>query len=121
MQVLTDGVIAFLSAVGLMTLLWLLTELLWSRQRRKIPLVLVLSVAGEAEDLAYMLYLTAEQRNRWSPDQPIRLVDCGLDADARQQAETLCRNLSGTKLTTPEELKKELKERGTQTWESAAR
>ncbi|MBE6940141.1 MAG: hypothetical protein E7457_04915 [Ruminococcaceae bacterium] len=121
MQLVLDGAIAFLSAVGLMTLLWLLTELLWSRQRREIPLMLVLPAAREAEDLEYRLQLLAEQRSRWNPELPIWLVDCGLSASARERARELCRSLPGVELTEPVELAGKMQEKGNEPWESAAR
>ena len=121
MQLLTDGAIAFLSAVGLMTLLWLATELLWGRQMREVPLLLVLPAGGEAEDLEYALQLLAERRSRLEPGVPILLVDCGLTGPARERARDLCRGLPGVELAEPEELTERLKEKGNEPWGSAAR
>lgn len=89
MTVLHEGIIAFLAAVGLTTVVWLLAGILLRTSRRCVPeLMLVLPLRGEA------LAMEADMRElRRLQGQlagaKIVLADCGLTADARALAQYL--------------------------------
>ena len=90
MLLLQDGVLAFLSAVGLTTIVWAVAgALLHAGGRPAIPgLLLVLPVKGEA------LALEADVRELRRvqgglPGAKLILADCGLTPDARALAQYL--------------------------------
>ena len=85
MNVFRDGVIAFFSAVGMTTVVWLLAGAVLHAGRPTIPgLLLVLPVRGEA------LALEHDGRVRSSlPGAQIVIADCGLTAEARGLADYL--------------------------------
>ena len=82
MNVFRDGVIAFFSAVGMTTVVWLLAGAVLHAGRPTIPgLLLVLPVRGEVREL---------RRVRSSlPGARIVIADCGLTAEARGLADYL--------------------------------
>ena len=57
MELMGDGLIAFLAAVGVSTILWLLAETLLRRQRPVAEAVLVLPVRGDGVTLKRALFL----------------------------------------------------------------
>ena len=77
MKLMGDGLIAFLAAVGVSTILWLLAETLLRRHSPVAEAVLVLPVRGDGATLERALHLTMEQRA--TGETPILLADCGLD------------------------------------------
>ena len=89
MTLLQDGVLAFLSAVGLTTVVWFLAGTLFHTGRPMIPgLLLVLPLRGEA------LALEADVRELRRlqgqlPGAKIILADCGLTEEARGLARYL--------------------------------
>ena len=89
MTMLQDGFIAFLSAVGLTALVWLVAGAVLHTGRPAIPgLLLVLPLRGEALALeADMRELRRLQARL--PGPKIVLADCGLTEDARELAEYL--------------------------------
>ena len=89
MTMLQDGFIAFLSAVGLTALVWLVAGAVLHTGRPGIPgLLLVLPLRGEALALeADMRELRRLQARL--PGTKIVLADCGLTEDARELAEYL--------------------------------
>ena len=64
MKLMGDGLIAFLAAVGVSTILWLLAETLLRRHSPVAEAVLVLPVRGDGATLERALHLTMEQRAR---------------------------------------------------------
>lgn len=62
MELMGDGLIAFLAAVGVSTILWLLAETLLHRHRPVAEAILVLPVRGDGATLERALRLTMEQR-----------------------------------------------------------
>ena len=89
MVLLQDGIIAFLSAVGLTTVVWLAAGTVLHAGRPTIPgLMLVLPLRGEA--LAMEADVRELRRARHSlPGSKIVLADCGLTKDARALAQYL--------------------------------
>jgi len=98
MVLLQDGLIAFLSAVGLTTMVWLAAGVFLHAGRPTIPgLVLVLPLRGEA--LAMEADLRELRRARHSlPGAKILLADCGMSEDARALARFLASREEGVAL-----------------------
>jgi len=99
MVLLQDGLIAFLSAVGLTTMVWLAAGVFLHAGRPEIPgLVLVLPLRGEA--LAMEADLRELRRVRHSlPGAKILLADCGMSEDARALARFLAAKEEDVALT----------------------
>ena len=109
MLLLQDGVLAFLSAVGLTTIVWAVAgALLHAGGRPAIPgLLLVLPVKGEA------LALEADVRELRRvqgglPGAKIILADCGLTAEARALAQYLADREKNASLVLPGDVAAEL-------------
>ena len=87
MVLLQDGCIAFFSAVGMTTVVWLVAGALLHPGRPTVPgLLLVLPLRGQA------LAMEADVRElkrlcHRLPGARIVLADCGMSADARSLAE----------------------------------
>ena len=87
MTLLQDGLIAFLSAVGVTTLGWIVAGAFFRAGRPAVPgLLLVLPLRGQA------LAMEADVRElkrlcHRLPGARIVLADCGMSADARSLAE----------------------------------
>lgn len=107
MELMGDGLIAFLVAVGVSTILWLLAETLLRRHRPVAEAVLVLPVRGDGATLERALHLTMEQRA--TGETPILLADCGLDETGLRLAQSLTQRYSRVQLCPAEELENYLK------------
>ena len=107
MELMGDGLIAFLAAVGVSTILWLLAETLLRRHRPVAEAILVLPVRGDGATLERALHLTMEQRA--TGETPILLADCGLDETGLRLAQSLTQRYSRVQLCPAEELKNYLK------------
>lgn len=107
MELMGDGLIAFLAAVGVSTILWLLVETLLRRHRPVAEAVLVLPVRGDGATLERALHLTMEQRA--TGETPILLADCGLDETGLRLAQSLTQRYSRVQLCPAEELENYLK------------
>ena len=107
MKLMGDGLIAFLAAVGVSTILWLLAETLLRRHSPVAEAVLVLPVRGDGATLERALHLTMEQRA--TGETPILLADCGLDETGLRLAQSLTQRYSRVQLCTAEELENYLK------------
>lgn len=89
MVLLQDGVIAFLSAVGLTTVVWLLAGAVLHTGRPAVPgLLLVLPLRGEALAMEADVRELRRVQGRL-PGAKILLADCGLTEDARGLAQYL--------------------------------
>ena len=87
MVLLQDGIIAFLSAVGLTTVVWLAAGTVLHAGRPTVPgLLLVLPLRGEALALEGDFRELRRVRHRL-PGSRIVLADCGMSEDARSLAE----------------------------------
>lgn len=107
MELMGDGLIAFLAAVGVSTILWLLAETLLHRHRPVAEAILVLPVRGDGATLERALCLTMEQRT--TGETPILLADCGLDETGLRLAQSLTQRYSRVQLCPAEELENYLK------------
>ena len=98
MELLEDGLIAFFSAVGVTSCVWLIAGALLGAGRCRNPAVrLVLPVEGDAPameaDLRDLLRL-----RRQVPGAAIVLEDWGLTEESRELAEYFCRRYDGVVL-----------------------
>ena len=86
MVLLHDGLLAFFSAVGVTTVVWLLAGAFLRAGRPTIPgLLLVLPLRGEALAMEADVRELRRLRGRL-PGARIVLADCGMTADARALA-----------------------------------
>ena len=101
-MMLQDGIIALLAAFGAVTLLWMLASVLF-RSRERLPVVWLVPLRGQAEELEHTVRALEFQRSRgnWAP---ILLVDAGMDDDARRRAQILADDESGVLLVGPAEV-----------------
>ena len=89
MVLLQDGVIAFLSAVGLTTVVWFLAGAFLHAGRPAVPgLLLVLPLRGEALAMEADVRELRRLQGRL-PGAKILLADCGLSEEARGLAQYL--------------------------------
>ena len=107
MELMGDGLIAFLAAVGVSTILWLLAETLLRRHSPVAEAVLVLPVRGDGATLERALHLTLGQRA--AGETPILLADCGLAETGLPLAQSLAQRYSRVQLCPAEELENYLK------------
>ena len=99
MTLLQDGLIAFLSAVGVTTLVWIVAGAFFRVGRPVIPgLLLVLPLRGEALAMEADVRELRRLRGRL-PGAKILLADCGMTADARALASYLADREPGVVLT----------------------
>lgn len=89
MSVFRDGVIAFFSAVGITTVVWLLAGAVLHAGRPAIPgLLLVLPVQGDAPALEHDVRELRRVQGSL-PGAKLVIADCGLTAEARGLADYL--------------------------------
>lgn len=89
MSVFRDGVIAFFSAVGITTVVWLLAGAVLHAGRPTIPgLLLVLPVQGDAPALEHDVRELRRLQGSL-PGAKLVIADCGLTAEARGLADYL--------------------------------
>lgn len=89
MSVFRDGVIAFFSAVGITTVVWLLAGAVLHAGRPTIPgLLLVLPVQGDAPALEHDIR-ELRRLQGGLPGAKLVIADCGLTAETRGLADYL--------------------------------
>ena len=99
MVLFQDGLLAFFSAVGVTTMVWLLAGALLQAGRPAVPgLLLVLPLRGEALAMESDLRELRRLRHRL-PGAQILLADCGMSADARALAAYMADRTEGVILT----------------------
>ena len=94
MEVLQDGVLAFLAATGAAALFWLLTG--WLRRREPARAVLLVPARGSGDFSGPVGQL------RGLP--PIVICDCGLDEAGLSRAQELTQRYDNVLLLAPEEI-----------------
>ena len=105
MTLLQDGLIAFLSAVGVTTLVWIVAGAFFRAGRPAVPgLLLVLPLRGEALAMEADVRELRRLRQRL-PEARIVLADCGMSADARALAAYLADREEDMALTEGPEIK----------------
>ena len=97
MEVLQDGVLAFLAATGAAALFWLLTG--WLRRREPARAVLLVPARGSG-DFSQLLDLRRQLRGL----PPIVICDCGLDEAGLSRARELTQRYDNVLLLAPEEI-----------------
>ena len=108
MSILTDGIIAFLAAVGVTTLIWLLAGFLLSRREPSFEAAIVLPLRGGGEQMDYAVYTACHLRERLGRYTPVVLLDCGLGDKGRQRAEFLAENNNCVTVLTPSQLQEHI-------------
>lgn len=101
MEVLQDGVLAFLAATGAAALFWLLTG--WLRRREPARAVLLVPARGSgdfSDPVAQLLDLRRQLRGL----PPIVICDCGLDEAGLSRARELTQRYDNVLLLAPEEI-----------------
>ena len=89
MTLLQDGILAFFSAVGMTTVVWLAAGAVLHAGRPTIPgLLLVLPLRGDALAMEADVRELRRVQGR-PPGAKIVLADCGLTEDAREVAQYL--------------------------------
>ena len=107
MDLLQDGLIAFLSAVGLTTVVWLTAELFLHAGRPSVPgLLLVLPLRGEALAMEADVRELRRIQNQL-PGAKIVLADCGMTEDARALARYLAEREKHAELVNAKEFELE--------------
>lgn len=92
MQLLQDGVIAALAAVGLATIVWFtVTALTHPRERVRSETAVIVPARGAAETLEHTVRTLESERYASGGFSRIIIVDCGMDEDAQRVAQLLCR------------------------------
>lgn len=102
MELLTDGIVAVLSAIGLTAIVWCVVSLLTERCEETAA---VLFVSGAAEHLEQ----TVRSLRRWNRTVQIVILDDGMDKTAQSVARLLCAKDENIHLCTRENLLGELK------------
>ena len=108
MQLLQDGVIAALAAVGLATIVWFtVTALTHPRERVRSETAVIVPARGAAEALEHTVRTLESERyasggfsrnacgerdgTLYGGFSRIIIADCGMDEDAQRVAQLLCR------------------------------
>ena len=99
-----NGVLAFLAAVGIAALVWLVTGVLLRRRPPEVPAVLVLPACGGAEALEGWVRSLHEVRGQLGRSAAIAIVDCGLTPEGQRRAEILTRRFGRVTVLRREEL-----------------
>ena len=103
MVLLQDGLIAFFSAVGVVTVVWMAAGALLRAGRPTIPgLLLVLPLRGEALAMEADVRELRRVQNQL-PGSRVLLADCGMTEDARQMAAYLADRQENAELCAVEE------------------
>ena len=93
MELLHDGVIAALSAIGLTAVIWVIAgAILHPRRRGTLDAVAVIPASGAAENLEYTVRALERTRFETGGFRRIVILDCGLSEDALKVADILCRD-----------------------------
>lgn len=106
MEGLTNSVLAFLAAVGITALVWLLAGALLRGKRENIPVTLVLPACGGAEALEGWVRSVREVQTQLGRSASVAVVDCGLTREGRHRAELLASRFNRIIVLSPEELGK---------------
>lgn len=92
MELLQDGVIAALSAIGLTAVIWVIAgAILYPRRRGTMETVALIPACGAAENLEHTVRALLRSRYEEGGFARIVILDCGLDGEAQRVAEVLCR------------------------------
>lgn len=104
MELIQDGAIAFLSAVGLTACVWLIAGAFLTGKCRNPEVRLILPLRNDAPGLESDLRELLRTRHTL-PLAKILLVDCGMTGEARQTAEYFCRRWRNVELVDAKDMK----------------
>ena len=104
MELIQDGVLAFLAAVGITTCVWLVAGAFLPSRCRNPEVRLLLPLQGDAPTLEADLRELLRTRHTL-PLAKILLVDCGMTDEARQTAEYFCRRRQNVELVDVKDVK----------------
>lgn len=104
MSGIENSVLAFLAAVGIAALVWLVAGVLLRGGRVEVPAVLVLPACGNGEALEGWVRALHEARTQLGRSASITIVDCGLTAEGVRRAELLAQKLSRVRVLSKDEL-----------------
>lgn len=104
MELIQDGAIAFLSAVGLTACVWLIAGAFLTGKCRNPEVRLILPLRDDAPGMESDLRELLRTRHTL-PLAKILLVDCGMTDEARQTAEYFCRRWRNVELVDAKDLK----------------
>ena len=99
-----NSVLAFLAAVGIAALVWLVAGVLLRGRRAEVPAVLMLPACGNGEALEGWVRSLHEVRGQLGRSTAIAIVDCGLTPEGRHRAEILTRRFGRVTVLQREEL-----------------
>jgi hypothetical protein len=108
MELMEDGALAFLAAVGITTLVWLIAGLFTRGKKAPRGTMLLLPLHQGAENLEMTVRELETLRDQLGPQFPVLLLDCGLTAQEHHEAEVLIRDWTNVWLGTREELEQRL-------------
>jgi len=107
MELLRDGLIAALAAIGLTTVLFLTVSVVFHPRRRgTIPAIAVVPVSGNAEKLEHTVRALERSRYEESGFSRIIILDRGMSESAGKIAQFLCRDDYDVQLCTEEDLQR---------------
>ena len=101
---MAEAVLAFLSAVGISAIVWIVADALFSRREKTIHASVLLPLSGAAEDMEYAASGARHALRQMHGDGVVLLVDCGMDAESLRRAGLLAGDLNDVKLVCPEEI-----------------
>lgn len=104
MELLQDGVIAFLSAVGMTACVWLMAGAFLSGKCRNPEVLLVLPLRDGAPAMESDVRELLRTRHTL-PEAKILLVDCGMEPETRALAEYFCLRHTRVELLKPKDVK----------------
>ena len=104
MQGIENSVLAFLAAVGIAALVWLVAGMLLRGRQGEVPAMLVLPVCGGGEALEGGVGALHEMRRQRGRTAGIGGVDCGLSTEGMRRAELLTRRFPKVAVLEREEL-----------------
>ena len=103
-QGIENSVLAFLAAVGIAALVWLVAGILLRGRQAEVPATLVLQVCGGGEALEGWVRTLHEIRPQLGRTAGIVIVDCGLTAEGLRRAKLLTRRFPKVTVLDREEL-----------------
>ena len=99
-----NSVLAFLAAMGIAALVWVVAGVLLRGTRAEVPAILVLPACGNGEALEGWVRTLHEMRPQLGRTAGIVIVDCGLSAEGLRRAELLSRRFPKVTVLDREEL-----------------
>ena len=104
MDILADGIVAFLAAVGVTALIWLLADLLVQRREPPLRWTLVLPLPDAGEEIDWSVYQACRLQRQLGAQSRVVLLDCGLEEINRRRAQVLAENNENVTVLFPSQL-----------------